>query len=333
MGSLVRYVYEQFYWKWHRNVPTFLACPLSMVNNHLKMLYNNKYYVRLPSFDGSRQLTHPDVVSWRGYLWLTATPYPYSKESYEDPCVYRSSNESRWQPCRWAYPLQKSKFGEFGRVHFSDPVLLPTDDCLMLYYRKRVRCGSVDTDSLFISCCRDGVHWSTPQMISESVQNNYISAAVLTCSNGFMMFHIDLYEHQQTGALILRHSRDGMIWENAMECSICGLMPDTGLWHIAVCGTDSSRDAGDGELTGLFVVKHINGNYEGIYHAISPDSGSTWYIGGKLMLPPEIVKDMKKPYKASFIPGSDDIMIALEDMLGRWYIYRVPCNFCENGES
>lgn len=329
LESIVWHFYERSHWKWRRKLPALPARLLSAANIFSKKLYRNQYYVNLPSYDGSRQLTHPDVVSYRGEIWLTATPYPYSHEAYEDPCVYRSKDGCCWQPCKGVYPLVRLKTSEIGRLHYSDPVLLPSEHGLLMYYRRRVREPQAVTDSLHVSCCRDGVHWSVPQLICESERNNYISPAVLTCNDGFMMFHIDLFSHQQTGALILRSSIDGIDWGNESECRVLGLKPDTGLWHIAVYGSDGSKTAGSGGLMGLFVIKHVDGSYLGVYLAFSYDYGRAWHMGGKLLLPPELAKDMKKPYKAAFVPDSTDIMISIEDTLGRWHIYRVPFHFSE----
>lgn len=329
MESLVWHFYEHSFWKWHRNLPVFFARIMSVVNHSSKKLRRNKYYVIANSCDGSGQLTHPDVVLWQGKLWMAATPYPYSRETYEDPCVYESGDGKRWQPCRGAYPIEKIKRSEIGKVHFSDPVLLPTEDRLILYYRKRVRSDLANTDSLHTSCCNGSLQWTPPRMICESGRNNYISPAVLNCGEEYLMYHIDLYDHLETGSLIMSRSKNGADWTMEQECIVTGLAENTGLWHVAICGADGSRNAGNGNLTAMFVVKDNGGEYLGIYEAASHDYGRTWQMGKRLRLPKILTADMKKPYKAAFIPESTDLMISIEDTLGRWYLYRVPYDFEE----
>jgi hypothetical protein len=56
--------------------------------------------LQLLTYDGSGQLVHPDVVRWPrsgGDLWMAVTPYPYAREKWENPSIYRSRDGLTWR--------------------------------------------------------------------------------------------------------------------------------------------------------------------------------------------------------------------------------------------
>ena len=54
-----------------------------------------------PTYDGSGQVVHPDVVhvpgGWNGYeYWMGMTPYPNSNDDFENPSVLASNDNVTW---------------------------------------------------------------------------------------------------------------------------------------------------------------------------------------------------------------------------------------------
>lgn len=63
--------------------------------------YNVPTIIALPTYDGSGQVVHPDVVDmrrdWNGYrFWMAMTPYPYSDDTKEDPSILASNDAFTW---------------------------------------------------------------------------------------------------------------------------------------------------------------------------------------------------------------------------------------------
>lgn len=61
--------------------------------------------VKLDTYDGSGQATHPDVVDmvqetgrpWNGWrYWMAYTPYPDSQDAFENPCIAASQDGFTW---------------------------------------------------------------------------------------------------------------------------------------------------------------------------------------------------------------------------------------------
>ncbi|HRO95088.1 hypothetical protein [Citricoccus sp.] len=61
--------------------------------------------ITVPTYDGSGQLVHPDVIDfqqeiggpWNGHrFWMAFTPYPNSINTYENPCIVVSQNGVDW---------------------------------------------------------------------------------------------------------------------------------------------------------------------------------------------------------------------------------------------
>jgi hypothetical protein len=71
----------------------FLISLLSCTNLEkiLKKIPDNTH-VYIPTYDGSNQVVHPDVLFINDTFRLAITPYPLGNNQYENPSVYESSD-------------------------------------------------------------------------------------------------------------------------------------------------------------------------------------------------------------------------------------------------
>jgi len=184
--------------------------------------------VKIPTYDGSYQVTHPKVLyfsdGWNGYqYWMSMTPYPGCADQYENPSIVVSNDG-----VNWAAPegLQNPVAGVPGDVkkggHYSDPHLVMCGDTMELWYRynpelenangKRKANNSINIYYRRIST--DGVHWSKPQRLMNS-KDGHMSL----CVN----YENSLYKSWYTtysGQLCYSQSVDAKSWEKPVLCTV-----------------------------------------------------------------------------------------------------------------
>src|SRR5678815_3282801 len=81
--------------RWGIGVATFDATALGLAHSRTPDPFVDAIRpgrLVIPTYDGSNQATHPDVLlerdaSGAAHLTLVMTPYPYSDEHFENPCL------------------------------------------------------------------------------------------------------------------------------------------------------------------------------------------------------------------------------------------------------
>ncbi|MGB2695234.1 MAG: hypothetical protein WBD55_08615 [Dehalococcoidia bacterium] len=189
----------------------------------------------IPTYDGSGQAAHPDVVSfadgWGGHTyWMVMTPYPYDTSERENPSLLVSEDGQSWVvPAGVTDPLVSTPPCD----HNSDPDLVydPQTDELMLYYTEVLRpqfCGAgTNTNSVKLMTSSDGVAWSEPKTVMEFDLGRYpvyVSPAVVYRGGRFEMWMAG-----NDDTLVYTTSDDGEAWAPLQE----GSLPDS-LWHLDV---------------------------------------------------------------------------------------------------
>jgi hypothetical protein len=160
-----------------------------------------------PTYEGSGQVVHPDVVrfpeAWNGYpYWMVMTPYPRGNDRYENPSVLASNDGTNWEvPPGLQNPLAPRPPCD----HNNDPDLLynPDTDELWIYYldtRRASRCGGFGDepyyDHNYIKLMRsmDGVNWTAPEIVIDwPLADNplYVSPAVVKVGSTFMLWVVN----------------------------------------------------------------------------------------------------------------------------------------------
>lgn len=188
-----------------------------------------------PTYEGSGQAMHPDVVAfpepWHGFrYWMAMTPYPYDTAERENPSLLASNDGRSWSvPPGVTNPLVPPPPCD----HNSDPDLVydARTDELLLFYTEILRpqfCGpdtNVNTVKLIRSS--DGLSWSEPETVLEFDLDRYpvyVSPAVVYRRGRFEMWMVG-----NNGALVYSASPDGEMWTPPLTLRF----PDI-LWHIDV---------------------------------------------------------------------------------------------------
>ena len=142
--------------------------------------YNVATHLTIPTYDGSNQPVHPDVIDfgfgtpWHGWrFWMVMTPYPNYDASWEDPSIVVSNDGLTWQvPAGLTNPPYRPVEGPYN----NDPDIVhdPITDELVLFYR--------DYDVPKTARSSDGITWpTTPTTIEARIG---VSPSYLRRSDG-----------------------------------------------------------------------------------------------------------------------------------------------------
>ena len=123
-----------------------------------------------PTYDGSGQMVHPDILKFDisgvlpdGYRYIMAmTPYPYADDRYENPSILFSKDGFLWEPRGDSNPIEAAP-GYFpaSSRHNADSNLIYFDDEFYLYWLYRfVFMGFRIRSCMKLKKSRDGLSYS-----------------------------------------------------------------------------------------------------------------------------------------------------------------------------
>ncbi|HEY7595570.1 MAG TPA: DUF2341 domain-containing protein, partial [Actinophytocola sp.] len=161
----------------------------------------------IPTYEGSGQATHPDVVhfpaGWHGFrYWMSDTPYPGSHDQFENPSILVSDDGLNWSvPPGAVNPLVPAPPCD----HNNDPDMLYNDATgeLWMYYldtRRAAHCTGhesqpyYDHNYLKLIKSADGEHWTAPVVVIDwplGAQPLYISPSVVKQGAAFYLWTVD----------------------------------------------------------------------------------------------------------------------------------------------
>jgi hypothetical protein len=194
------------------------------------ILANSPEPLSISTYDGSGQITHPDVVSfdkpWNGFRhWMAATPYPERDASYENPSLFVSNDGINWSvPEGVSNPVAKPP----ANAYLSDPdIIYRPSFGLRLYYRL------VDKSHnriLFIQS-KNGREWTAPVETVAVPNHHLISPAVTALKTQYVMYSVKLLDNGRDTIVERRKSKDGIRWSSPETVSVLGSRDKT-IWHL-----------------------------------------------------------------------------------------------------
>lgn len=192
--------------------------------------------VPLPTYDGSGQLVHPDVVvfpdGFAGHeFWLAATPYPNGNANLENPSLYTDDARHWMVPPGVSNPLITAPGSP---AHNSDPDLAydPAAKRLRLYYRLT----KDNTDDILMRTSPDGSHWTAAVSVVSAPGIAIVSPAIVRTPAGqWFMWSVNAVQggcQASATALERRTSSDGIHWSPPQSLGVT--QPGYVLWHLDV---------------------------------------------------------------------------------------------------
>ena len=267
-----------------------------------------------PTYDGSGQVVHPDVVhvpgGWNGYeYWMGMTPYPNSNDDWENPSLLVSNDNTTWTvPPGVTNPLAPEPDG-----HNDDVDMLLVGGEMVMYWVETNNDGFSYITRL---ASTDGVDWGQPQVVL-TIPNYVMSPAIVHEDGTWTMWYVRspagcTSSYQDVAR---RTSTDGIVWgpEQPVTLEQPGRVP----WHLDVQVTATGY--------AMLFISYPDGSSCGdtrLYHAASGD-GLAWDVGPAAILAPTSSGwDNANIYRASFTQDGTWLRIwySARSTSGRWRV-------------
>lgn len=192
--------------------------------------YNAASPLVTPTYDGSGQATHPDVLyvpeGFGGFdYWMALTPYPGSNDDYENASILASDDGLTWAvPPGLTNPISPEPVPGFS----SDVDLLLVNDTLWCVYRDVIS----GTEYLRARSSTDGVTWSSPvDLLSKASSTEaLLSPTILWDGSRFVMWTIN---HLTNTCRRRAASSITGPWSSPTTC-VMPSPPGRILWHLDV---------------------------------------------------------------------------------------------------
>lgn len=267
--------------------------------------------IKVPTCDGFDQATHPDAVWFENRVFFVVTPYAYSDERLENPCLYECTTRGAIQMKRIGdNPLIKWDKREY-RHHYSDPALLVDSDCLNVFYRDSLHLSAEKRiDKIYRIKSQDASIWTAPEEVSLPSEH-FIAPSF--CRQGDSIY---VYYTEDFGEKTEFHL--GLFKENKIEklerLTVINAPLNMTIWHVDV------KKYGADVYVGLFTYMEKAGHGRTkLYYAESKDM-IKWEIQKEL---PEGKKVAEYSYyKATSIKINGNIIGvgSMMDSRQRWRI-------------
>lgn len=243
--------------------------------------YNAAAPLTTPTYDGSGQTVHPDVVdlgaggAWHGYrYWMAVTPYPAGNDAYENPSILASNDGTTWAvPAGVANPIvaAPADYVQFSK-HNADPDLtLDGADVMHLVY------VHVDGATSRVKHTSSGDGWATHSAVVELFSSSTVTIlapAVVFDGSGWSMWVVDAATSPNR---YLRYTAPAITgpWTGPTVCPVSGVPAGRELWHV-----DVILDPSDGTLHALATLTDLNGNGVNTRnHLARSADGLDWTVG------------------------------------------------------
>lgn len=269
----------------------------------------NSIILQTPEKSG--QACHPSYTEMDGKEYLAYTPYPFSNDFYENPCVsYRSDTNSFWEALGdksglVAVPENRNSY------HYSDPYLYAkADHSLGLIFRKTNRKNALENYFLFTEFF-DG-KWSDPIEIYFSQNDLIVSPCVFNKDINCLLF---VFYSNDTSVIRYKNYND------EHDLAVSNFPEDWIIWHFDVFSLNTQK---------YLILCIKQGDKYKVATCIFDDSKLLLYdFKVQTLLPSE---DIVSPYKATYIRQEDNgiclFYLSAMNKRHRWYIYewRIPIN-------
>ncbi len=147
--------------------------------------------IEIPTYDGSNQVVHPDILIKDHQFYLVITPYPYGNYNYENPSLFVSRNGIEF------YPPKGIMNPITARPHYGyndDPDILfdSAKQMFRLYYLETRR---YNYQYVMLLNSTDGINWSKTNCIEylfRKADPFIVSPAIIIRDKHYKMFYVDI---------------------------------------------------------------------------------------------------------------------------------------------
>lgn len=244
--------------------------------------YVTRTVLTTPTYDGSGQTVHPDVVKvpggWNGWLyWMAVTPYPAGDDTLENPSILVSNDGTTWQvPDGLTNPVIPAPVAP---AYNSDPNIVIDGTTAWLFYRES-KSGTGSYDRLYVTSSTDGVTWAAPSQILSGVFAEMLSPSVIKeADDTWKMWTVNMTASPNTLQLRTATSPTGS-WSAPTTCS-AAVAGDRDLWHIDVIRDGDTLRA----IINTTTLDTASAGTDGRILLASSADGTTWTLGADHLTP------------------------------------------------
>ena len=273
-------------------------------------LDNDVVLEEIETYDGYNQSTHPDITFFQGKTLLVLTPYPYSNEIYENPCIYYLKDGKFIQAFK--NPVESPETLGF-RHHFSDPAFLNLSNKIFLFFRDSLYESETRKDVIYRLESFDGLVWNNKTII-DYTGNSCIAPSFVEIGDKIAVYYVT-DRGTETNLFLAKY--DNNSFTKGIMVAIANQPIGYTIWHVDV---KKHNDIFVGLFTYIDLKKHKGTR---LFLALSAD-GIEWTIVCQIDFGKK--SNVKNLYKAtshidsegkivSYISGLDSHM--------RWFIYKM----------
>lgn len=188
--------------------------------------------IEIPTYDGSNQVVHPDILINDSIFYLAITPYPYSNHDHENPSLFVSKNGLEFYPPKG---LQNPIVPMPKYDHNDDPDILFDSQAKMfsIYYLETLR---PFYQNVVLLNSKNGINWNRENAIEYDLRADdpfIVSPAVIKKEKYYRMFYVDIRKIPHKIRYI--KSTDGRHWNKNKPYRIRIDYPFSfSPWHIDV---------------------------------------------------------------------------------------------------
>jgi len=268
--------------------------------------------LRTPTYDGTGQCVHPDVLAVDGRFYgsryvMAIEPYAFGNDRLENPSLLTSDDGRAWVEAP-GVPAPLVPAPPAGAWN-SDADLASDDARLLLYYR----CNSGRGETrLYVKESADGTRWSEAEgLFTVEVSGEFASPAVTVAGGRFRMFYVDSLRCQ----IRALESRDGRCWQAAAS-----ILDFPKAWHLDAVLRDGVHYLLVNDRHSLFLLR---GAPSGGWSVYDPDR-ERWVPFGPTRKPVPLLAPSRDGWDGDFLYRGSLLM---EDgLLKIWYSARSPHN-------
>ncbi len=270
----------------------------------------------IPTYDGSNQATHPDVLFFPEgrngiYFYLVMTPYPWSNNRYENPSLLFSRNGVNfYEPVTGLNPLVPQPTYD----HNNDPDLIfnPLTEAFNIFYLETMR---PDSQNTVLLTSPDGIKWRKKTAVHYDLKAGdpfILSPAVIFVDSCFYMFYVKAQSTTQTEINYIT-SPDGEKWEkDSVNRVSTNFSAQFAPWHL-----DVFRDENYFYMLCCGPYKDLN-----LYLGQSTDLQNWKFLEEPIIRRSKNFYDSERIYRSSGIVQDNLLVVyfSLRTNLGQWRI-------------
>lgn len=235
--------------------------------NAFPALANAADHLELPSYDGSNQGIHPDVLhipgGWNGYTyWMAYTPFTNSTTETENPSILASNDKRSWYvPAGLTNPIDPDPGGDDFNAD-ADLVISPDGMTLYCIYRPFV--SSTGISSVVFRSSTDGISWSAETPTGVSTTSQLLSPAIVWDGTQWVMWYIFVgFVRRRTATDIAGP------WSAEQTVYMPPPLANRKYWHLDVILADD-------ELVMLMHDKHLTASNDDRLQVFTSRHGLSW---------------------------------------------------------